>query len=159
MKRAALLFVLAAAAIASQAQNQPLPPPPPAAHDHSHPFRIPGSPAKTIPAPKPWLTGGQLLQQLDPPAGSPHRQATIRESVKYLMGIYDATESSLWCYTDYKGRPTPKQSPDVMRAKTIAWLRKLPATRLQEKAAVLVVDMWQYDWPCPPDGCCPGRGQ
>jgi hypothetical protein len=146
--RAALLFALALAA-ASQAQER--------APDE-HPFRMPGTPEKTIPAPTPWLTGAQLLRQLDPPTDAPGRQAVINEGVKYLMGIYDATESGLWCYTDGRPKPTPKQAPDAMRASVLAYLHKLPRKKLEAKAAALVVDMWQYKWPCPPDGCCPGRG-
>lgn len=127
-------------------------------HDDEHPVRMPGPSSKTVPAPTPWFTGAQLLQQLDPTASAPNRQSTINEAVKYLMGVFDATESGLWCYTDNRPRPTPKQSSEVMRAKAVAYLRKQPRRRLDEKAAALLVDMWQYDWPCPPDGCCPGRG-
>lgn len=135
-------------ASASKAQN----------HDEEHPFRMPGTPSKVVPAPTPWLTGAQLLRQLDPSAQTPNRQALINEATKYLMGVYDATESGLWCYTDGRPRPTLKQPPDTMRANTLSYLRKLPKEKLKEKAAVLVVNMWQYTWPCPPDGCCPGRG-
>jgi len=143
---AVLLAVLLAGA--SQAQN----------HDKEHPFRMPGTPAKVVPAPTPWMSGAQLLQQLDPPVRTANRQATVDEATRYLMGIHDATESGLWCYTDGRPRPTPKQSPKTMRSSTLAYLRKLPAERLNEKAAVLIIRMWQEKWPCPPDGCCPGRG-
>lgn len=146
-RHAALVLALALASL-SQAQEP----------DRGHPFRMPGTPSKVVPAPAPWVTGGQLLQRLDPPAGAPDRQATIREATTYLMGVYDATESGLWCYTDGRPRPTPKQSAERMRAATLTYLRKLPRKKLEDKAAALVINMWQYDWPCPPDGCCPGRG-
>lgn len=126
-------------------------------HD-DHPFKMPDAPAKVVPAPAPWLTGAQLLLQLDPPASAPDRLETIRQASKYLMGVYDATESGLWCYTDGRPRPTPKQSVETMRTATLAYLRGLPRAKLSNKAAALVINMWQYDWPCPPDGCCPGRG-
>lgn len=128
-----------------------------AAHQNSdeHPFQMPGTPAKVVPAPTPWLTGEQLLLQLDPPANAPGRQSMIDGATGYLKGNFDATESGLWCYTDGKRRPTPKQTPDAMRASVIAHLRTQSHRALQGKAAVLVVQMWQDKWPCSPDGCCP----
>jgi hypothetical protein len=130
-----------------------------AQHDvDEHPFRMPGAPKKTVPAPSPWFTGKQLLQQLDPPSAGQARETAIAEGTRYLMGVYDATESGLWCYTDNRPHPTPKQPPEVMRAATLAYLRKLPATALSEKASVLVVQMWRERWPCPPEGCCIARG-
>ncbi len=144
-----LLAVSLALAASSQAQH----------HDHDeHPFIMPGTPAKTIPAPTPWFTGAQLLQSLDPPVSAPDRQALIAGAEKYLTGVYDATESGVWCHTDGRPRPIPKQPPEVMRKAAINYLRKLPVKRRQEKAATLLVDMWQEKWPCPPAGCCPGRG-
>lgn len=128
-------------------------------HDHGqHPFVMPGTPAKTIPAPAPWLTGEQLLKRLDPPQNTPNRQPTIDEAVKYLMGVYDATESGVWCYTDSRPRPMPKQPPEVMRKAAVAYLRKLQPQQRLGKAAALMVHMWQQSWPCPPSGCCPGLG-
>jgi hypothetical protein len=150
MSARVFLFFALLLALASNAQS--------IQHDDEHPIKMPGAPLKAVPAPTPWFTGAQLLHQLDPPTSAPNRQATVNEAVKYLMGVFDATESGLWCYTDHRPRPTPKQSPEVMRAKAVAHLRKQSRKRLEEKAAVLIVDMWQYDWPCPPDGCCPGRG-
>jgi len=133
---AALVLMLAAASVpASQVQ------------DDEHPFIMPGTPAKIIPAPAPWFTGAQLLQQLE------RGDAGI---VEYLKGVFDATESGLWCYTDYKPRPTPKQSPEAMRKEVVGFLRGLPRARLKERGAALVIEMWQIKWPCPPDGCCPG---
>jgi hypothetical protein len=131
----AALTLAAASAPASQAQ------------DNEHPFIMPGTPAKTIPAPSPWFTGAQLLQQLE------RRDAG---TVEYLKGVFDATESGLWCYTDYKPRPTPKQPPEAMRQQAVQFLRQLPHARLKERGAALVIEMWQTKWPCPPDGCCPG---
>ena len=133
---AALALLLAAASV-------------PAAQvpDDEHPFIMPGTPAKTIPAPAPWLTGAELLRRLE--------QGDV-DAVEYLKGVYDATESGLWCYTDYKRRPTPKQSPEVMRKQAIKFLRGLPRRRLKERGAPLVIEMWQTKWPCPPDGGCPG---
>jgi hypothetical protein len=133
---AALALMLAAASVpASQAQ------------DDEHPFIMPGTPAKTVPAPAPWFTGAQLLQKLE------RNDAGM---VEYLKGVFDATESGLWCYTDYKPRPTPKQSPEAMRRQAVEFLRGLPRARLKERGAALVIEMWQIKWPCPPDGCCPG---
>lgn len=132
----ALAMVLAAASVpASQAQ------------DDEHPFIMPGTPAKTIPAPSPWFTGAQLLQKLERGDAA---------TVEYLKGVFDATESGLWCYTDYKRRPTPKQSPEAMRKEAVEFLRGLPRARLKGRGAALVIEMWQIKWPCPPDGCCPG---
>jgi hypothetical protein len=114
-----------------------------------HPPILPGTPTKTIPAPRPWLTGAELLRLLE---------QNDRAAVAYLKGVFDATESGLWCYTDYRRRPTPKQSAEVMQRQTVDLLHRLPPDKLKERAAVLVVRMWQDRWPCPPDGCCPGRG-
>ena len=132
---AVLALTLAAASVpASQVQ------------DDEHPFIMPGTPAKTIPAPSPWLTGAQLLRQLERgDAGA----------VQYLKGVYDATESGLWCYTDRRKVKLRKQSPEVMRTDAVAYLRRQPPAKLKDRAAVLVVQMWQDRWPCPPDGCCP----
>jgi hypothetical protein len=132
----ALALMLAAASVlASQPQND------------EHPFIMPGTPEKTIPAPSPWFTGAQLLQKLEQgDAGM----------VEYLKGVFDATESGLWCYTDYKPRPTPKQSPEAMRKQAVEFLRGLPRARLKQRGAALLIEMWQIKWPCPPDGCCPG---
>lgn len=144
-----LAILSASAAVVSPVQE----------HGHDgHPFVMPGTPAKTIPAPTPWLTGEQLLQRLDPPQGEPNREVRIDEAVKYLMGVYDATESGVWCYTDRRPRPTPKQPPEVMRKAAVNYLRKLPSQERQGKAAALMVRMWQQSWPCPPSGCCPGLG-
>lgn len=152
MRRASALFwlvlLVAPATLAGVRNHEP----------ETHRFVMPGSPAKTIPAPTPWLTGEELLRRLDPPLDIAKRQSIIDEAVKYLMGVYDATESGVWCYTDSRPRPTPKQAPDVMRSATITYLRKLPAQARQGKAAALIVQMWQQDWPCPPTGCCPGLG-
>jgi hypothetical protein len=117
------------------------------AQDDEHPFIMPGTPAKTIPAPAPWFTGAQLLQKLE------RGDAGM---VEYLKGVFDATESGLWCYTDYKPRPTPKQSPEAMQKQAVEFLRGLPRARLKERGAALVIEMWKIKWPCPPDGCCPG---
>lgn len=152
MRRATVPFVLLLLLVAPsliQAQTD---------SHKAHPFVMPGTPAKSIPAPAPWLTGEELLRRLDPPANTPKRQYLIDETVKYLMGVYDATESGVWCYTDSRPRPTPKQPPDVMRKAAITYLRTLPMQALQGKAATLVIQMWQENWPCPPSGCCPGLG-
>jgi hypothetical protein len=106
---------------------------------------MPGTPAKTVPAPSPWLTGAQLLRQLE------QRDAG---AVAYLKGVYDATESGLWCYTGRRHVKLRKQTPEAMRADAMAYLRQWPAAKLNERAAVLIVQMWQDRWPCPPDGCC-----
>jgi hypothetical protein len=132
---AAVLALLLAAASAPAAQGQA----------DEHPFVMPGTPAKTIPAPSPWFTGAQLLRQLE------QRDA---HAVEYLKGVYDATESGLWCYTGRKHVKLRKQSPETMRADALAYLRKSPAAALNDRAAVLIVRMWQERWPCPPDGCC-----
>lgn len=132
------ILVFIAAALALQAEAQ----------EDEHRIVMPGTPTKTIPAPTPWLSGAQLLHQLE--------QREHAEAVKYVMGVYDATESGLWCYTDYKPRPTPKQPPEAMRKQAIEFLRRLPRARLKERGAALVIEMWQTKWPCPPDGCCPG---
>ena len=117
------------------------------AQEDEHPFIMPGTPAKTIPAPLPWFTGSQLLRQLEQDDAG---------AVLYLEGVYDATESGLWCYTDSKRRRTPKQPPEAMRKEAVTFLRRLPRARLKERGAALVIEMWQTKWPCPPDGCCPG---
>jgi hypothetical protein len=111
-----------------------------------HPFVMPGTAAKTIPAPSPWYSGAQLLRQLE------QRDAG---AIRYLQGVYDATESGLWCYTDRRHVQLRKQAPDVLAADVRAHLRQLSPAKLRDRAAVLVVEMWQSRWPCPPDGCCP----
>ncbi|MFJ1470076.1 Rap1a/Tai family immunity protein [Massilia orientalis] len=106
---------------------------------------MPGTPAKSVPAPSPWRTGAQLLRQLE---------RGDEGAVEYIKGVYDATESGLWCYTSRKHVKLRKQPPETMRADVVAYLRKLPATQQKVRAAELLVRMWQIRWPCPPDGCC-----
>jgi hypothetical protein len=133
---AAALALMLAASSATMAQVP----------DDEHPFIMPGTPAKTVPAPSPWLTGAQLLRRLEEgDAGA----------VEYVKGVYDATESGLWCYTDRRQIKLRKQSPEAMRTDAISYLRRQRATKLRERAAVLIVRMWQDRWPCPPDFCCP----
>ena len=132
---AALALMLAAASVpASQVP------------DDEHPFVMPGTPAKTIPAPTPWLTGAQLLRQLEKGDAS---------AVDYVKGVYDATESGLWCYTGRTHVKLRKQAPEAMRADAMAYLRKLTASQRKERASDHLVRMWQIRWPCPPDHCCP----
>ena len=132
---AALALMLAAASVpASQVP------------DDEHPFIMPGTPAKTIPAPAPWLTGAQLLRRLEQGDAS---------AVEYVKGVYDATESGLWCYTGRTHVKLRKQSPEAMRADAVAYLRKLTAAQRKERASDHLVRMWQIRWPCPPDHCCP----
>lgn len=131
---AAAAVVLAAACVSTSS-----------AQEDEHPFVMPGTPAKSVPAPSPWLTGAQLLRQLEQgDAGA----------VEYIKGVYDATESGLWCYTSRKHVKLHKQPPETMRADALAYLRKLPAAQQKDRAAELLVRMWQIRWPCPPDGCC-----
>jgi hypothetical protein len=131
---AALVLMLAANAASA-----------PLGQDDEHPFVMPGTPAKSVPAPTPWFTGAQLMRQLERhDAGA----------AAYLKGVYDATESGLWCYTDRRHVKLRKQSPEAMRADAVSYLRRQPAAKLDGRAAVLIVQMWQARWPCPPDGCC-----
>jgi hypothetical protein len=114
--------------------------------DDEHPFIMPGTPAKTVPAPSPWLTAGDLLRRLEQgDAGA----------IQYVKGVYDATESGLWCYTGRTHVKLRKQSPEAMRRDATAYLRKLKAAQRKERASDHLVRMWQERWPCPPDGCCP----
>jgi hypothetical protein len=114
--------------------------------DDEHPFIMPGTPAKTVPAPSPWLTAGELLRRLEQgDAGA----------IQYVKGVYDATESGLWCYTGRTHVKLRKQSPEAMRRDATAYLRKLKAVQRKERASDHLVRMWQERWPCPPDGCCP----
>jgi hypothetical protein len=114
--------------------------------DDEHPFIMPGTPAKTVPAPSPWLTAGDLLRRLEQgDAGA----------IQYVKGVYDATESGLWCYTGRTHVKLRKQSPEAMRRDATAYLRKLKAVQRKERASDHLVRMWQERWPCPPDGCCP----
>jgi len=132
--RTAALIVALAAAAAAQGQ------------DDEHPFIMPGTPAKTVPAPSPWLTAGELLRRLEQgDAGA----------IQYVKGVYDATESGLWCYTGRTHVKLRKQSPEAMRRDATAYLRKLKAVQRKERASDHLVRMWQERWPCPPDGCCP----
>lgn len=137
MRRAGALFFLMLAAASTPALQ---------AQDDEHPFVMPGTPAKTIPAPSPWLSGEQLLRRLEQgDAGA----------VEYVKGVFDSTESSLWCYTGRAHVKLRKQSPEAMRADAVAFLRKLPAAQRKERASDQLVRMWQIRWPCPPDNCCP----
>lgn len=113
--------------------------------DDEHPFVMPGTPAKTVPAPSPWLTSEQLLRRLDQGDAS---------AVEYVKGVFDATESSLWCYTGRTHVKLRKQSPEAMRADAVVFLRKLPAAQRKNRASDQLVRMWQIRWPCPPDNCC-----
>lgn len=90
---------------------------------------MPGTPTKRIPAPSPWLNGAQLLRQLEQgDAGA----------AQYLKGVYDATESGLWCYSDRRKVKLSKQSPEAMRTDAMAYLLRQPAAKLKERAAVLI---------------------
>lgn len=116
-----------------------------AAQDDEHPFVMPGMPAKTIPAPSPWLTGEQLLRRLEQgDAGA----------VEYVKGVFDATESGLWCYTGRTHVKLRKQAPEAMREDAVAFLRQLPAAQRKDRASDQLVRMWQIRWPCLPDNCC-----
>jgi hypothetical protein len=131
---AVLALMLAVASVpASQAQ------------DDEHPFIMPGTPAKTVPAPSPWLTSAQLLLRLE--QGDPG-------AIDYVKGVFDATESSLWCYTGRTHVKLRKQSPETMRTEAVAYLRKLPSALRKDRASDQLVRMWQTRWPCPPDNCC-----
>lgn len=134
--------VVAALALMLAAVSVPASP----AQDDEHPFIMPGTPAKTIPAPSPWLTAKQLLRRLEQGDTS---------AMEYVKGVFDSTESSLWCYTGRTHVKLRKQSPEVMRADVVAFLRKLPAAKLKDRASDQLVEMWQIRWPCPPDNCCP----
>lgn len=114
--------------------------------DDEHPFIMPGTPAKTVPAPSPWLTGAELLRRLEQGDAS---------AVEYVKGVYDATESGLWCYTGRTHAKLRKQSPEAMRTDAMAYLRKLKAAQRKGRASDHLVRMWQDRWPCPPDHCCP----
>jgi hypothetical protein len=132
---AAVALTLAATSVpASQAQED------------EHPFIMPGTPPRTTPAPSPWRTGAQLLRQLEEGDDG---------AVEYVKGVFDATESGLWCYTSRPHVKLRKQSPEAMRADALAYLRKLPAAKRKQRAADLLVRMWGERWPCPPDACCP----
>lgn len=135
---AALLLVLSLPLAAHGAPGAP-------GQEHGHPLIMPGTPAKTVPSPSPWLTGAQLLRRLEQgDAGA----------VAYVKGVFDATESGLWCYTGGKHVKMRKQPPETMRADAMAFLRKLPAAQRNDRASDQLVRMWQIRWPCPPDNCC-----
>ena len=106
---------------------------------------MPGTPAKTIPAPSPWQTSERLLRRLEQGDAS---------AVEYVKGVFDATESGLWCYTSRAHIKLPKQTPEAMRADAVAFLRQVPDARQRDRASDQLVRMWQIRWPCPPDGCC-----
>lgn len=105
-------------------------------------------PVRPIPAAAPWMTGAQLLGKLA-------RPSEAHEAEAYIKGIHDATEHKEWCHSDYSGRVTPKQRPADMLARILDGLRAFPPAQLKRNAAELVVEIWQDEWPCPPDGCCP----
>lgn len=128
-----LSLLLATAAPASRAQ------------DDEHAFVMPGVPAKTIPSPSPWVTSDELLRRLEQGDSS---------AVEYVKGVFDATESGLWCYTGRTHVKLRKQAPEAIRADVVEFLRQLPAARRKERASDQLVRMWQIRWPCPPDGCC-----
>lgn len=135
-QRAGVLLSLLLATVSAPASQ---------AQDDEHPFIMPGTPAKTIPAPSPWLTSEQLLRRLEQGDAS---------AVEYVKGVFDATESGLWCYTGRAHVKLPKQAPEAMRADAVAFLRQLPAAHRSDRASDQLVRMWQIRWPCPPDGCC-----
>jgi hypothetical protein len=115
------------------------------AQDDEHPFIMPGTPAKTVQAPSPWITSEQLLRRLEQGDAS---------AVEYVKGVFDATESGLWCYTGRTHVKLRKQAPEDMRADAVAFLRKLPAAQRKDRASDQLVRMWQIRWPCPPHNCC-----
>lgn len=98
----------------------------------------------------PWMTGAHLLELATWPAGAKDnfdltpRQVLDRQAAQlYLHGVHDATEGRAWCY-DRQTRP----KPDVIEDAALAGLRALPAERLQQNAADLLVAAWAARWPC-----------
>jgi hypothetical protein len=98
----------------------------------------------------PWMTGAHLLELATWPPGAKDnfdlapRQVLDRQSAQlYLHGVHDATEGRAWCY-DRQTRP----KPDVIEDAALASLRALPAARLQQNAADLLVVAWAARWPC-----------
>jgi hypothetical protein len=106
-------------------------------------------PLPPIPAEAPWMTGAQLLQKLARPA-----EAAAAED--YIRGVYDATEHKDWCHAGPNGKALPKPRSAEMQAQARAALAELSAAQLRRSAAVLLTEIWQETWPCPPDGCCHG---
>lgn len=133
VRRVVLLLSLVLAAASTPAQED------------EHPFVMPSTPAKTIPAPSPWLTSEELLRRLERGDAS---------AVEYVKGVFDATESGLWCYTGRTHVKLRKQAPEAMRADAVTFLRQLPAAQRKDRASDQLVRMWQIRWPCPPDNCC-----
>lgn len=104
-------------------------------------------PLPPIPAEAPWMTGARLLQKLARPA-----DAAAAED--YIMGVYDATEHRDWCHAGPDGRALPKPRSADLQAQARDGLRAMSADRLKGSAAVLLAEIWQDKWPCPPNGCC-----
>ena len=104
-------------------------------------------PLPSIPAEAPWMTGAKLLQKLSKPA-----EAAAAED--YIKGVYDATEHRDWCHAGPDGRALPKPRSGDMQVQVRDGLKAMSPDRLKRSAAVLLTEIWQEKWPCPPDGCC-----
>lgn len=98
----------------------------------------------------PWMTGARLLELAAWPPGARDnldltpQQARDRQAAQlYLHGVHDATEGRAWCY-DLQTKP----KPDVIEEVALTGLRALPAARLQQNAADLLVASWAARWPC-----------
>jgi hypothetical protein len=94
--------------------------------------------------PFPWVTGEQLLQQLDRPAS----QAEAAAAVAYLKGVMDVSADRQWCYS------LTKPGTGLVQPALTDKLRSLKAAQAKQSAAVLAVQAWQEKWPCPAKGCC-----
>jgi hypothetical protein len=94
--------------------------------------------------PFPWVTGEQLLQQLDRPAN----QADAAAAVAYLKGVMDASADRQWCYS------LTRPGTGLVQPALTDKLRSLAPAQATQSAAVLAVQAWQEKWPCPPKGCC-----
>jgi len=94
--------------------------------------------------PFPWMTGEQLLRQLEQPTS----QADAAAAVAYLQGVMDASADRQWCYS------LTKPGTGLVQPALTDKLRSLAPAQAKQNAAVLVVQAWQEKWPCPPKGCC-----
>ncbi|GAB3436682.1 hypothetical protein GCM10027320_22530 [Massilia solisilvae] len=101
--------------------------------------------AQAAPAshPFPWMSGAQLLRQLDHPANA----AESAEAVAYLKGVMDATADREWCYSQ------AKPGTGLLQPALTDVLRTLEPAARQANAARLAVQAWQAKWPCTV-GCC-----
>jgi hypothetical protein len=110
----------------------------------------------------PWVTGEKLLRKLEPvsPQDVPwtpqsgvsreelaamHTHTNIEYVRGFVEALHDATEGTVWCYSDKYQAPNPQTFWDESR-----WgLGRLSSAEKKRSASELLPAIWRAKWPCP----------